>query len=159
MTAALLWFLDCYYRDPSFGRKVGTIIRYVYFLLMSSGFFANNCWEFWCDGYGKSLQTDESAGRGGDTTLFIQGRRGINITNLCPVWTRLGKAHCLYNSMWQKIRLKPFEVGVHCIYIGAIDCHIWNLSLHGQWSWNNSFILGRGVGANTEMYNWNVHGR
>ncbi len=56
--------------------------------------------------------------------------------------------------------LKPFEVGVHCIYpLRGIDAHIWNLSLHGQRSWNNSFILGRGVGANTEMYNWNVHGR
>ncbi len=56
--------------------------------------------------------------------------------------------------------LKTFEVGVHCVYPPrGIDAHIWNMILYGQWSWNNSFIIGRGTGFNTEMYNWNVHGR
>ncbi len=40
----------------------------------------------------------------------------------------------------------------------GLDSHIWHLSLQGQWSWNNSFILVMGVGTNTEMYNWNVMG-
>ncbi len=58
------------------------------------------------------------------------------------------------------LMLKPFAVGVHCIYPPeGLDAQIWNLSLYGQWSWNNSFIIGRGTGFNTEMYNWNVHGR
>ncbi len=53
---------------------------------------------------------------------------------------------CFYQHLY--LSLKPFEVGVHCIYPpGGIDA---------QWSWNNSFILGRAVGANAEMYNWNV---
>ncbi len=34
----------------------------------------------------------------------------------------------------------------------GFGAHILNLSLYGQWSRMNSFILGRGVGVNTEIY-------
>ncbi len=55
--------------------------------------------------------------------------------------------------------LKPFEVG--CIVFIHEGHRCPYLELVPSWSMimNNSFILGRGVGANNEMYNWNVYGR